>query len=480
MQSDAPEAAVPGVLDEAPADPAMLLKLGAWLYRMGRHGEAEQALRQALSVLPDDAAIHTNLGLVLEATQRLAEAEYHQRLAASLAPEVAQIQCHLADLLSRLGQEAEAEARYEEAIRLAPDSAVAYSNLGAFYCDSNRPVESESALRMALALNPTSAAARLNLGQLLLAQGRFEDGWAELEMRQAISGIGPAPNLPADAACARWRGEPLTGRRVLVWPEQGFGDQIQFCRYLVLLKAQGPAQLTLVCHAPLLQLLKTLDGPDEVIAVDAAVEALQRHDVWTSLLSLPLWCGSTLAQLPRATPYLRADPALVDRWAPRVPGAGLRVGLVWRGNPLHDNDADRSLPGLASLAPLWSVAGVSFVSLQKLAGEGEALSPPSGQPLCHLGSDLLDFADLAAVLTGLDLLISVDTAAAHLAGALALPCWLLLPARRCDWRWLRGRDDTPWYPGMRLFRQLTRGDWRTPLQDMVQSLTHWARRDSPR
>lgn len=441
---------------------------------------AEHALRAALLLDEHDAAAHTDLGLVLEATGRDDEAEHHHRAALALAPEAVPVLCHLADLRSRRGDEIEARSLYEQAIALAPDSAMAHSNLGVLHFDSDRLDAAEAQFRTALALNPQMASARLNLGQALLCRGEFTEGWAAHEVRYRADVPGALPALPvlARQAVPVWQGEPLAGRSLLVWPEQGFGDQIQFCRYLAWLKSLGPRRLTLVVSAPLLPLMQRLAGPDEVLTLEAGAAALPDHDFWVPLLSLPHRAGTVLHTIPAAVPYLSADAALVAAWAPRLPPrqAGLRIGLVWRGQAQHANDADRSLARLALLAPLWLVPGVTFISLQKRAGEDDACSPPPGQPLLALGGDIQDFDDTAALLSQLDLLITVDTAPAHLAGAMNLPCWVLLPARRCDWRWLRGRDDSPWYPSLRLFRQPARGDWVTPVARVGEALAEWVGR----
>jgi Flp pilus assembly protein TadD len=484
-----------------PDDPAAQVDLGVLLAELGHWPDAEQAYRHALALRPDDVAAHTNLGLVLEKTRRYAEAEQHQRRACALAlqvpdavglPATLAVLCHLGNLLARTDRAEEAEALYRQALQRDPGSAMAHTNLGVLCFDLGRLDEAEACFRAALALRPEASSARLNLGQLLLTRGDFAEGWAQWDRRYDVYTPGALPAFPRDTGRARrWRGEPLAGQRLLVWPEQGHGDQVQFARCLAPLKALGPGWLTLACSAPLRPLLQRVAGPDEVIALDQGVAALQSHDLWVPLLGLPHLLGHHLDSDPVRTdpapdlpvpPYLHTDPVRAAQWAARVAAFGapampaaLRVGLVWRGHALHDNDADRSLPGLQPLAPLWSVPGVQWISLQKGAGEDQAQSPPLAQPLSHLGSDIADFADTAALLQQLDLLISVDTAAAHVAGALGMPCWVLLPARRCDWRWLRGRDDSPWYPSVRLFRQATRGDWATPVAAMREALDDFTR-----
>jgi Flp pilus assembly protein TadD len=460
------------LLELDPATATAGNSLGLLLERLQRPDEAEAAFRQALSILPEDATLHANLGLLLENTGRLDEAERCLRHALQRAPESAEIHSNLAGLLARIDQVVEAEALYRRAIALKPEFAVAHSNLGVLYAVLERNTEAEGAFRNALQLEPDNLQGRMNLAQLLLALGRWPEAWPLYESRSQVyagAGTGPAAVPPP---CPCWQGEALAGKSIVVLPEQGFGDEIQFARYLPWLKAQGPARLTLVCRPRQKALLQTLAGPDAVLALDEVGPALAGHDYWTFLLSLPLHAGSTLEHLPPGPPYLFPDPVRIERLVPQLTGEGLRVGLVWRGNPGHTNDAERSLPGLQTLAPLWAVPGVRFFSLQK--GAQESVTPPPGQPLFDLAPLLGDMADSAAALSQLDLLIAVDTSMVHLAGALGIPCWVLLPRYKTDWRWLQGRDDSPWYPATRLFRQQRRGDWSAPVAVLADALREFA------
>lgn len=338
--------------------------------------------------------------------------------------------------------------------------------------------DAERCYRDALRLAPGYAVARNNLAHVLLRMGRFEEGWQCFETRydpaiKANQQSVPVPDLPFP----QWRGEPLEGKSLLICPEQGFGDEIQFCRYVPQLKQRGAKRVSLICKTPLRPLFESLCGVDAVYPDEDGVQ-IPVHDYWSFPLSLPLHCGTrTVADVPAELPYLHASAEHIEAWKPRLPPGRLRVGLVWKGDQRHSNDANRSLPNLGVLAPLWQVAGVSFVSLQKGAGEDEARRAPPGQPLTHLGSDIADFADAAAVISCLDLVICVDTAIAHLAGALARPCWVLLPWTGTDWRWLHQRSDSPWYPNaMRLFRQSRAGDWSDAIVNVAQALTKFSPR----
>lgn len=481
---------------------AILGNLALVLGRQEKLAEAEQIFRQALALEPHHAGNQYNLANLLKRQGRLREAEAAYRLAISLSPALAGAHRNLGELLQDAKRFAEAEAAYQAALALEPDDPVVLNDLGNLYYETGRlteaatayrrglaampgnadlhnhlgdtlvelgqAAEAEAAYRRALTLAPDHADARYNLGLLLLSLGRFEEGWTCYEARydhrrRQPSAVPPALPFP------QWQGEPLLGKSLVVWPEQGFGDEIQFARYLPSLKRLGVVRLTLVCKPALKPLLATLAGVDRVAALG---EPLEPHDYWTFALSLPrhLWAGVGTCADP--LPYLGVPPERRERWRSRLPTDGkLRVGLAWKGSASHRNDAHRSLSGLADLTPLWSVPGVSFISLQKGQGEDEGSLLADRLPMTLLGQDFADFADTAAVVEQLDLVICVDTAVAHVAGALAKPCWVLVPSFETDWRWLRERADSPWYPGIiRLFRQRADGDWGTVAAEVAASL----------
>jgi Flp pilus assembly protein TadD len=438
--------------------------LAVSLLKLERFAEAEAALRRGLVLLPEDAVLLANLGLALEGLGRWPEAEAAHRRAVELAPTAADVIGNLAGAVCLNGRLDEALALYVQAIELDPSSAMNHSNLGVLLTDMGRYDEAEVCLRRALALQPDYLLGQMNLGQLLLRQGRFEEGWQFYEGRHYDWPGGGA----SARTCPMWQGEALAGKRILVLPEQGWGDQIQFCRYLGWLKAQGPACVTLLAAPELHRLFAGLAGADRVVSAGEAAGLLAEQDCWTFLMSLPRHAGTRLENVPAPVPYLRPLP-LAGATLPGDDGDEvLRVGLVWRGNPRHTNDRERSLPGLETLLPLRDVPGVRFFSLQM--GDTAVAAWPDGEPLVDLSPMIHDFADTAALLARLDLLVCVDTSAAHLAGALGVPCWLLLPHYKCDWRWLDGREDSPWYPKTRLFRQPRRGDWTTPVARLVEEL----------
>lgn len=430
----------------------------------GDAAAAERCFREALAIAPAFAEALANLALLRERAGDVTVAESYYREALALRPDAVQVWLNLGVLLMNLKRFADAEAAGRRALQVAPDSPAAWSNLGVLLACLQRDDEAERCHRTALKLDDGFAMARFNLSYLLLRQGRYEEGWQCLEARKWYGG------LAAHFDCPRWQGEALNGKAVVIGFEAGHGDMIQFCRYATVLKSMGAARVALVCHPGLKELFTTLAGVDEVYAFDENVAAAG-WDFWTPPLSLPHFCRTRLDNIPAPIPYLSADPAKIARWSPLIPGARLRVGLAWKGNARFENDADRSLPALDLLAPLGAVAGVQFISLQKGAGEDEAARRPPGMDLQAVGHLLENFADTAAVIANLDLVISVDTAVAHLAGALGKPCWVLLPAYRADWRWLTARADSPWYPGtLRLFRQTAAGGWPAVITEVAAAL----------
>ncbi len=457
----------------APTSAETLFFEGNRLMAAGDAARAEACFRAALQMAPDMAEVHANLAFLLDERGAAVEAEACYERAIALNPAISQVHLNFGTLLASQKRFDEAEAAYTRAILLAPESPAGWSNLGGFYAGMKRDAQAEVCCRQAMALDASYGKARFNLAYVLLRQGRFEEGWPCLESRDWYGA------LQAHLDCPRWRGESLQAKSLLIGFEAGHGDMIQFARYAAVLKRQGAAHITLLCHPALKTLFVTLDGVDQVIAFDEVVPQTG-WDCWTPLLSIPLYCLTRLDTIPASIPYVQAAAGRIEHWRARLPAPGLRVGLVWKGNPRFENDADRSLPGLEVLAPLGRVAGVHFISLQKGAGEDQAMHSPAGLPLLHLGSQIEDFSDSAAIVASLDLVICVDTAIAHLAGALGKPCWVLLPAYKTDWRWLAGRNDSPWYPGvMRLFRQSAAGNWTGVVAEVQAALEQFVQKITP-
>jgi len=448
------------------ADAALpLFRYGEVHLQAGDWQEAARAFRGAMALDPQFAEARANLGYALDQSGAHAEAEDHYRAALLLAPDKPTLHLNLGALLARQKRHAEAEASYAAALAREPESSAVWSNLGALNLNLQSEDTAEACLRQAIALDADNAKARFNLAYLQLRRGNFEEGWALLEARDWYHA------MAQQLACPRWQGEALAGRSLLVTYEAGHGDVIQFCRYIPMLKSQGAAHIALLCHPALKRLLCNLEGLDAMYGFDEFF-ALTHFDFWTPLLSAPLHLGTRLHTVPARLPYLQADPALCAHWSGhRSKTSPARVGLVWKGNPQFENDADRSLPHLRSLEPLWRVPGVAFISLQKGAGESDVAACQAQQPLTDLGSQMQDFADAAAIVSQLDLVITVDTAMAHLAGALGKPCWLLLPWYMADWRWGAQGTDSVWYPHvMQLFRQGSDSDWEPVIAKVALAL----------
>ncbi|MBF0127010.1 MAG: tetratricopeptide repeat protein [Magnetococcales bacterium] len=445
------------------------IRLGILLAEQKKTGAAVQACLALLAIHPDHAPTLNNLGVALQELGRHPQAESAYREALALQPDFAQVHCNLGTLLHEQRRTTEAEAAFRATLRLVPEHAPACNQLAILLQEQKRFDEAEAAFRQALHLQPDHADTRMNLSYLYLAQERYQEAWPLHEARYHPD-ITRRNAHPIDAPFPMWRGEPLAGKSLLIMHEQGFGDQIQFCRYVPRLKAAGARRITLVCEGALAALFARIEGVDQVLVAEQNPDH-PAHDYWTLLLSIPCHLGTTPTTLPASLPYLRVSPERMAAWEQRLPRSnGLRVGLFWQGNPEFRYDGDRSLHGLSTLAPLWSVPGVSFVSLQKGHGEEEARDPPPGQPLCYPGAWIGDFMDTAALVEQLDLVICSDSAVAHLTGALGKPCWVLL-SWNPDWRWSQERADSPWYPGvMRLFRQSRPGAWAEVVDRVATAL----------
>ncbi|MES2104322.1 MAG: tetratricopeptide repeat protein [Pseudomonadota bacterium] len=462
-----------------PGNAATHVNLGLLLAKQGALQAAQQCYMRALELEPGNAAAFSNLGLLLEQESKDELAEQCHRKAVLLAPESEEALCNLGNLLAKLHRYQEAESIYRLALAAKAGqhhagSAATHTSLGVLLTDTARADEAEACFRLAMQLDADYPLAASNLALLLLQQGRYAEAWPYYEARHAALMRKPVPRPPL--ACGPlWQGEDVRGKSILVWPEQGLGDMIHFCRYIPILKQRGAAQVTLVCYPSQQTLLSTLAGVDACIRLGDE-NSLPAHDYSVLMMSLPGYLQTPSGPVLAALPYLQTLPARNAYWARHLQDLGLRrqglrVGLAWKGNPDHANDNERSLTTLDQLAPLWRIPGIQWISLQKTS---DAVAPPDGlDPQAWLapGPELRDFGDTAAITAMLDLIICVDTSIAHLAGALGKACWLLLPAYKADWRWQETAADTPWYPGvMRLFRQPQRGDWTSPVDDIASKL----------
>lgn len=450
---------------------------------------AAQCYRAACAMQPGFAEAWANLGLALDqgGDAHGAEQAYKQALAAGC--DAFELHLNLGALLAAQRRHEEALAHYARAMQQDDRSAALWSNLGALHLGLQQDADARTCLEKALQLAPGHASAQVNLAYVLLRHGHYAQGWAALEARNWYD------TLAATLPCQRWQGQALQGRTLLLVEQAGHGDVLQFVRFVPTLKAQGAGPVALVCHAALVEVLSTVEGLDTVVSNAAALPAALASQAafWSPLMSLPHLLQTGEDTQAQRIPYVQADPARMALWEPRMvqgqtaaaqePRRTVRVGLVWQGNPAFENDAARSIASFELLEPLLAVPGCMFYSLQKGAQEqapalcnaqraAQGLAP---YPIQTLGGDLQDFADAAAVLVQLDMLVTVDTAMAHMAGALGVRCWLLLPDYMADWRWGQNAGAsataTPWYPGsMRLWRQPRGGDWPTVVQAVAHAL----------
>ena len=375
-------------------------------------------------------------------------------------------------LLGLVGRLDEAEQVTQEVLRLNPVHAGAYSNLGAISTWRQQLPQAVAEFSRALELQPDIQEARSGLAYALLATGDFEQGWSQHEQSRSLGLLAQRKQGPV-----LWNGKPMPQGTLTLFGEAGLGDVLQFCR-LVPLARERVAKVVLYLQAyyqPLARILKTLDGVDE-ITLDP--DSLRASDASLSVFSLPYVFNASLQSSPVRVPYLRADPALSARWAERLRDDRLpRIGLVWGGNPrlaqarISVLDRRRSVP-LAAMAPLVNVAGVSFYCLQKGAAAQQLRDSPLAERIIDYTSDIADFADTAALMDQLDLIVTVDTSVVHLAGALGKPVWLLNRFDSC-WRWGIERDDAPWYPSLRIFRQPAFGDWSTVIERVAHEASDW-------
>ncbi|UFS72415.1 tetratricopeptide repeat protein [Geomonas sp. RF6] len=416
----------------------------------GKPEEARAALETALTVEPRYLAAGHSLGELLHDGGDLPGAEEAFRRVLELDPSYLPSLNALGITLQTAGRPQEAVSCYQRALAVKPDYLHALNNLGAALRSLGRLQEAVSCYRRGMAVDPDYADAHWNLSLVLLHLGEFREGWRLYEWRF----LKVEPIATKEVPQPRWDGSSPAGRTILLHSEQGFGDTIQFARYASVVAAMG-GKVYLECQVPALKpLLSTVPGVSGVIARG---EILPRFDMHAPLMSLPHLCGTTLETIPAAVPYLSVDPCREALWRGKVSEGGVRVGLVWAGRKTYKDDKKRSL-SLSLFAPLARVAGASFYMLQMGDGAEQAADPPPGLKVHDLTGGIRDFADTAAFISTLDLVISADTAVAHLAGALGKAVWVLVPYA-CDWRWLTEREDSPWYPTARLFRQREAGDW---------------------
>jgi tetratricopeptide (TPR) repeat protein len=472
---------------------------GLCFFRMGRTADAEQALRAALRVRPDYATALNNLGVMLAGTRRHAEAAEIFARAAEAKPNDATALLNLAnsyaaqekydlaipayrrcltvnpavlDALQNLGQALratgkaeEAVAYYNQAASLQSENPDAADRFATALRDVGRYKEADEAFGRALALKKDHASALWNRSLLRLLQGNFEEGWKDYEQRLRMPDAFVLKLRRHHGLLGRpaWDGSSPAGKRFFIYAEQGFGDTIQFARYLPMLAREG-AKITCACHTALVPLLKNVEGVEHCQPFEQPPPEFDEH---FPLMSLPRRFQTTVETIPAQVPYIHPDPQKVSQWRSRMSGDTRRkIGLAWVGRRKPDPRRSMAMSDLSSLS---SVENVHWISLQKGEGAAEIRNAPAGLAITDWTGELNDFSDTAALIANLDCVVTIDTAAAHLAGAMGKKVFLMLP-KFATWRWMLDRNDSPWYPTMRLFRQSAQNDWQPAVAQVIQAL----------
>ena len=438
---------------------AAMLRADCW------HLEAAEVYHRLLQQRPTDPSLWADFGTVLTDLRFFDEAQSAYRAALEIDPDCADAYSAMGNSLMLTYDFQDAEDALRKALAINPTHAIAMANLGDAFLATERVEEALSAYRQAIEIAPGNPAIHLHYANALLLTGDLVLGFAEYEWRWRVR-----PALPDPQRCPllNWDGGSLDGKTIRIYAEQGHGDALQFIRYAPMVADKG-GKLVLLARKPLSRLLSNAPGVARIEEISDKAQLHPGRDCDLGLLSLPRLFKTSLSNIPAPIPYLSADPCKVEIWRRRLSSLpGLKVGLVWAGEPRPDEfenhliDSRRSMK-LATMAPLAGVSGVSFVSLQK--GEAAKEERPEGFFLFDAMNEMEDFADTAALVAALDLVISVDTSTAHLAGALGRPVWILSRHDGC-WRWLLERRDSPWYPTACVFRQRQRGDWPSVIAEI--------------
>jgi len=446
-----------------------LLKLG------GQYPAAIDRYRTAVRLQPDFVRAYCNMGIALKATGNFKAAAKNFQHAIRLKPDFAEAYNNLGNVLNDDGQFNAAVAHFQKATVLKPDYAEAFNNMGVAHFYQGQIQKALDSYDTAIGVQPEFADARWNRALAYLLAGRLQEGFQEYEWRFLKSNWQVIYSRRYDIP--RWDGTPFQGKRLYVHDEQGFGDTLQFIRYLPLVKERG-GTVIMEAKKPLHGLLRGMAGIDELVAGSSSGQPAVACDCYIALLSLPTIFETTLETIPANQPYLFADPAKIVTWRRRLQAEEFKIGIVWAGRPVVRTDpvglSYRSC-GLQWFAPLTEIPGIRIYGLQKGHATGDIEKSGLGEKIINLGKTFNDFSDTAAAIANLDLVISIDTSVAHLAGAMGKPTWLLLPWA-ADWRWLQERSDTPWYPSMRLFRQNKLGAWDNVFEQVTGALQNQIRR----
>lgn len=446
----------PGGLREREA--SRVFALAADYHRRGRLDEAIKGYGRALALNPLMSDVYNNMGVALRAQGRLEAAVACYRRALALNADSPSTYSNMGNALREMGRFRIAAASHSQAVRLAPGSAEAIYNLGLTLRDMGENERAMGCLNRSLQIRPDYADAHWDRSLSRLLEGNLERGFDEYEWRWRLD-----RSPPREFQQPQWTGKAIPGKTLFIHQEQGFGDMIQMARYAAMARTQV-GQIVVECQAELARLMATVRGVDKVLIRGAA---LPRFDAYIPALSLPRVLGTTMQTIPKTVPYIRPPDVGSVRLPPSAANQ-TKVGIVWAGKPTHRNDRNRSAP-FGYFLDLMGVPGFTMYSLQKGERAEDLRAMGSDALVMDLGEKLTDFADTAAVIDQLDLVITVDTAVAHLAGALGKPVWVLLPFAP-DWRWLLKRTDSPWYPTARLFRQPKAGDWDSVFADVRRAM----------
>ena len=448
----------PGQQGSREREAVRLFALAAEQHRQGLLDEAVRGYARALALNPRIADAYNNLGVALRAQGKFGAAVACYRRSLALRPDNAGVYSNMGNALREMGRLEAAAKSHQRAVKLSPGSAETIYNLGLVMRDDGRAEEALVFFEKAMSIRPDYPDCRWDRALNMLQRGNYEEGFAEYEWRWKLD-----RSPPRGYSKPLWDGSDLGRRTILIHQEQGFGDMIQFIRFIPLVKERG-GTIIIECQPELLRLFSSVPGVDRVVPKG---RPLPKFDVFAPMLSLPRILGTTEKNIPRLVPYLTA-PELHSVHLPMTPGIRMRIGLSWAGKPTHRNDHNRSC-SLDDFMDLLGLEGLAFFSLQKGEAAGQLSANGCEALITDVGNRFEDFAGTAAALMQLDLVITVDTAIAHLAGALGRPVWVVIPYAP-DWRWLSDRTDSPWYPTMRLFRQEKPQDWETVFANLKTAL----------
>lgn len=447
-----------------------------------------------------DITLYNNLGTLLQEIERYEEAEPVFLDLVDLFPNSFMGYVNLGNNYFYRKQYLQATTSFQQALRLHPTCAEAYNGIAMVYQENGDFQNALKNYKIALECNPNLIQTQINVVQMevslspenaenlyldfllkypenpkicnslayvYLKKGNLLEGFRYYEYRSDPAIKNSSTKIPP-YPFPKWSMQPLANKSIIVVQEQGFGDQLQFIRYITLLKEGGASKIYVVCELGLKNLFRAIPGVD---AVATAHEPIPVADYWTFIMSLPHQFKTTLQTIPAKIPYLFPDQEKVEKFKNLLPQGKKKIGIVWRGNKKHYNDTNRSLT-LKEFEPLWKLKDeIVFISVQKGDGEDEAINYPPYRPIINLCEHINDFSDTAALMANLDMLISVDTAVVHLAGALGLKCYVMLPSQNSDWRWLEERNDSPWYPSITLFRQQTGEEWKSVIDRISTALS---------